>query len=146
MKNPMNIVTSDGICLGNAQLAEGTNANTIKTVQAIDFAINGIMYSKAATDNIAMTACAQQAALTTCLYTISVGSNITITVPRITVSVRVVDSQTQTQTIADMTGANTFEVWQALLDLTAVQKRAVMRRIIDRLVDIRAGLDSGLEE
>lgn len=79
-------------------------------------------------------------------YTITVGSNITITVPRITVSVRVVDSQTQTQTIADMTGANTFEVWQALRDLTAVQKRAVMRRIIDRLVDIRAGLDSGLEE
>jgi hypothetical protein len=75
-------------------------------------------------------------------YTITVGSNITITVPRITVTARVVDSQTQQQEIANLS----FEVWQALRDLTAAQKRAVMRRIIDRLVDIRAGLDDGLED
>ena len=79
-------------------------------------------------------------------YTITVGSNITITVPRITVSVRVVNSQNQATVISDQTGVNSFEVWQALRDLTAPQKRAVMRRIIDRLVDIRAGIDNGLEE
>lgn len=82
MKNPMNIVTSDGICLGNAQLAEGTNANTIKTVQAIDFVINGIMYSKAATDNIAMTACAAQAVLTTCLYLITINASGTVKITK----------------------------------------------------------------
>lgn len=77
-------------------------------------------------------------------YTITVGSNVTITVPRITVSARVVNSKMQQTTIADFTGGNTFEVWQALRDLTAAQKRAVMRQLIDRLIDIRAGLDDGL--
>ena len=35
-------------------LAEGTNANTIKTVNTVPYTIDGILYSKAATDNIAM--------------------------------------------------------------------------------------------
>lgn len=35
-------------------LAEGTNANTIKTVNAVPYMIDGILYSKAATDNIAI--------------------------------------------------------------------------------------------
>lgn len=75
MKNLMNLVTSDGFCLGNAQLAEaGTLAGGIKTAQAIDYVISGIMYSKAITDNIALTACAQQAALTTCLYLITINA------------------------------------------------------------------------
>lgn len=35
-------------------LAEGTAANTIKTVNAVPYTIDGVMYSKAATDNIAI--------------------------------------------------------------------------------------------
>lgn len=67
------------ICLGKAGLAEGTNAATLKTVAAdgttfINYAINGILYVKADTDNIAMTALAQQADLTSCLYLVTLTS------------------------------------------------------------------------
>lgn len=58
--------------LGYALIAEGTNANTIKTTNAITFRIAGVNYTKAATDNIAMTACAQQADNTYCLYLVSI--------------------------------------------------------------------------
>jgi hypothetical protein len=37
-------------------LAEGTNANTFKTTYAMSYAIKGLAYYKAATDNIAFTA------------------------------------------------------------------------------------------
>lgn len=61
-----------------AGLAEGTNAACIKTNApngaGTDFAINGIGYHKADTDNIAMTALAVQADLTTCLYGIWIDS------------------------------------------------------------------------
>lgn len=75
---------------------------------------------------------------------IATGANITITVPRINVRVRVVQSHDQSQVIRDDSAG--FEVWQALRDLTAQQKRAVMRGVIDRLIRIRAGLDDGLSE
>jgi len=65
--------------LGNAQLAEGTNANTIKTTAATDYVINGLVYTKAATDNIAVTACAVQADLTTCLYLVTIIADGTVT-------------------------------------------------------------------
>lgn len=71
-----------GLCLGNAQLAEGTNATTFKTVQAIDFMIGGQFYSKAATDNIAFTATAVQADLTTCMYLVTIISDGTVTVTK----------------------------------------------------------------
>lgn len=58
--------------LANAVLAEGTNANTIKTTAATSFSVNGLLYSKAATDNIAMTACAVQADLTSCMYLVTI--------------------------------------------------------------------------
>lgn len=58
--------------LGNALVAEGTNAATIKTTNAVDYQINGQVYTKAATDNIAMTACATQANGTTCYYLVSI--------------------------------------------------------------------------
>lgn len=41
--------------LTSAGLAEGTNANTYKTVNTLTFTINGVFKSKAGTDNIAMT-------------------------------------------------------------------------------------------
>ena len=41
---------------GNAAFAAGTGAGTVKTTNAITYNINGVTYSKAATDNIAITA------------------------------------------------------------------------------------------
>jgi hypothetical protein len=41
-----------------AGLAEGTNANTYKTVNTLAYTINGVFKSKGATDNIAMTSTA----------------------------------------------------------------------------------------
>jgi len=64
------------MCLGKAGWAEGAGAGTILNVAAdgtafINFAINGILYVYADTDNVAITAAAQQATLTTCLYLIT---------------------------------------------------------------------------
>lgn len=63
-------------CLAKATLAEGTNPNTIKVTNAggIPFCIDGITYTKATTDNIAMNALALQAVDTTCLYLVQIDS------------------------------------------------------------------------
>jgi len=42
------------LALSAGGLAEGTNANTIKTVNTITYVLDGRFYSKAATDNIAI--------------------------------------------------------------------------------------------
>lgn len=42
------------LCLNSAGLAEGTNANTIKTVNNITYTIDGRFYTLSATDNIAI--------------------------------------------------------------------------------------------
>jgi len=56
-------------------LAEGTNANTIKTTGTITYAINGIPQTAyAGTDNVAMTACAAQAVSTFCKYLVSINA------------------------------------------------------------------------
>ena len=60
-------------CSGKAGLAEGTNANTIKTAAAVDFSINGVMYTKAITDNIAVSAGVQLDG-TDCMYLITADS------------------------------------------------------------------------
>lgn len=73
----INLVT-DGV----AGLAEGTDANTIKTTGAIDYRINGAMYTKAATDNIAMTACAAQADVKYCKYLVSIDDAGAVTVTK----------------------------------------------------------------
>lgn len=59
-------------CLNAAALVEGTNANTMEIVNAIDFCIHGVLYSKAATDNIAMTAAVVQNVSTHCMYLVSI--------------------------------------------------------------------------
>jgi len=63
------------VCLSQGGLAEGTNDSTIKILAlngaGIDFAIKGILYHKASTDNIDPTACAVQADDTTCLYLVT---------------------------------------------------------------------------
>lgn len=65
-------------CFSKAGLAEGTNAATIKTAApngaGTDYAIDGLAYEKADTDNIAMTALAVQAADTKCLYLVQIDS------------------------------------------------------------------------
>jgi hypothetical protein len=65
--------------LGNALVAEGANSATIKTTNAISYQINGELFTKAATDNIPMTACATQANGTTCYYLISIAAGGAIT-------------------------------------------------------------------
>lgn len=59
---------------GKAGLAEGTNSATIKTTSTISFSIAGILYSLAATDNIAVTATGVQAISTTLLYLVCVNA------------------------------------------------------------------------
>lgn len=76
----MNILTLSGstACLSKAGLAEGTNSATIKILApngaGVDFTIHGVCYHKADTDNIAVTAHASQADLTTCLYLVQLDS------------------------------------------------------------------------
>lgn len=69
-------------CFSSAGLAEGTNDATIKIVApngaGIDYAIDGLAYHKADTDNIAVTAHAQQAQLTSCLYLVQITSGGTV--------------------------------------------------------------------
>ena len=55
-----------------AGLAEGTNIATLKTISAIVFNIYNQQYSKAITDNIAMTACTQQPISSFCYYLVSI--------------------------------------------------------------------------
>ncbi len=51
-------VNSGNLSLASAAMAEGTNANTYKTTATLAYTLNGVFYSKGATDNIAMTAAA----------------------------------------------------------------------------------------
>ncbi|MBZ0158400.1 MAG: hypothetical protein K8I29_19555 [Alphaproteobacteria bacterium] len=69
-------------CFGAAGLAEGTNAATIKTANAVTYCINGKVYSKAGTDNIAITAAAAQSAETFCKYLVSINAGGTVTVTK----------------------------------------------------------------
>jgi hypothetical protein len=69
-------------CMDSAGLAEGTNANTLKTARAISYMIDGQLYYKGATDNIAMTACAAQADGTTCLYLVTINASGTVKVTK----------------------------------------------------------------
>lgn len=62
-------------CNAAAGVAEGTNAGTIKTTNAVTFSIDGRMYAKAATDNIAWgTGHAVQAASTTRYYAVCINA------------------------------------------------------------------------
>ena len=61
-------------CFGAAGLAEGTNANTIQVAAAVDYCIDGVVYLKAITDNIAMTALPVQAISTFCKYLVSINA------------------------------------------------------------------------
>jgi len=64
----------------SASLAEGTGDATCKFAVAVDFAIDGILYHKAITDNIAMTAQTEQALATTCLYLVTLTTGAAVAV------------------------------------------------------------------
>jgi len=84
----MDILTLSGAtgALSKAGLAEGTNTATIKTNApngaGTDYVIKGIAYHKADTDNIAMTALAVQADLTTCAYLVQIDSSGTVSMKK----------------------------------------------------------------
>lgn len=66
----------------HANIAEGTNAATIKIQNAIRYNLWGTYYDKAVTDSIAMTACAAQAAERYCFYLVSINAAGTVTVTK----------------------------------------------------------------
>lgn len=61
-------------CFSTPGLAEGTNANTIQIGTAFTYSIGGTRYTKGVTDNVALTAAAQQATDTSCIYLICIDS------------------------------------------------------------------------
>jgi len=62
-------------CLGKAGLTiGGTDKTGVKIAAAINYAIDGIFYQKAITDNISITAATAQAADTECLYLVQLNS------------------------------------------------------------------------
>lgn len=75
----LNFVNSCSTAVG---LAEGTDAATIKTAATAQYQIGGQRYTKAATDNIAVTATAEQAISTFCMYLVSVVANGDVTVTK----------------------------------------------------------------
>lgn len=86
MQNLGDALSGGTMCVGKAGLAEGTNAATIKTAApngaGTDYMIDGILYEKADTDNIAMNALAIQAADTTCIYLVQIDSAGTVTMKK----------------------------------------------------------------
>lgn len=76
--------TLNSIALGSFVIEEGTNDATIKTTSgngltATPYMIDGCYYTKATTDNVTATACAEQAVNTRCRYLISIDKAGTIT-------------------------------------------------------------------
>ena len=84
LKADFNLLRDNMInCALNAcGLAEGTNANTIQIATAVDFVIDGVIYTKAITDNIAMTACAEQAVSTYCMYLVTLNASGTLKITK----------------------------------------------------------------
>lgn len=66
------------LSLTAAGLAEGTNANTFKTVNTLTFTSNGVFKSKAATDNLTFTAGTALGNSQACLFGVWITSGGTI--------------------------------------------------------------------
>jgi len=69
-------------------------------------------------------------------------ADITATVPRFQISCQVRDSQTNAL-LNDFTGANTFNFPGVLTTLTAQQKKSLLRGLVRRIIQMKAGLDDG---
>jgi hypothetical protein len=69
------------LSLTAAGLAEGTNANTFKTVNTLTFTNNGVFKSKGATDNLVFSAGTALAASQACLFAVWIdgSGNVTTT-------------------------------------------------------------------
>lgn len=87
LRNLLNVSAADlaahgTVCLSKAGLAEGTNSGTIQIAApngaGIDYAIEGVLYHKADTDNISLTAGTEQADGTTAYYLICIDSSGTV--------------------------------------------------------------------
>lgn len=84
----MDAHTISGIngAFSKAGLSRGSTAATIQIAApngaGVDFAIDGLAYHKADTNNIAVTAAAQQADLTTCMYLVEIDSTGAVTVKK----------------------------------------------------------------
>ena len=76
--NLSNTIKGGTMALNAAGIAKGTTDATIKIAATdpagVHYMIDGLAYYKANTDNIAITAAAQQAASTTCLYLVCIDS------------------------------------------------------------------------
>lgn len=69
----------DNLCLSAAGVAEGTNANTFKTSNAISYTIAGRAYYKAATDNLAFSAGTALGASKVCAFFVLIDAAGTVT-------------------------------------------------------------------
>lgn len=67
------------LSLTAAGLAEGTNSATFKTVNTLTFTNNGVFKSKAATDNLALSAGTALAASQACLFAVWINTSGTVT-------------------------------------------------------------------
>jgi len=80
------LIRGGTFCLSKAGLAEGTGASTLKTAApngaGVDYCIDGTLYHCADADNIPMTTCAVQAALTICLYLVSLDTSGDMTITK----------------------------------------------------------------
>lgn len=78
MNDPLSLSGRTG-CLSKAGLSLATDKNDIQIAApngaGVDFAIDGICYHKADTDDIVLTAHAQQAVSTSCLYLVQLDSS-----------------------------------------------------------------------
>jgi hypothetical protein len=80
------LVRGGTICLSKAGLAISSNTAKAKILApngaGVDFAINGVLYHVAEAADLVVFTAATQAALTTCLYLVSIDSANTITVTK----------------------------------------------------------------
>jgi hypothetical protein len=67
------------LSLAAAGLAEGTNANTFKTVNTLAYTSNGVFKSKGATDNLAFSTGTALAASQACLFAVWINAAGTVT-------------------------------------------------------------------
>jgi len=84
LKADLNLLRTQtqNMCLVTGDTIEGTNANTIQIQTEIEYLIDNQIYTKAVTDNIAMTAAALQADSTYCMYLCSIDTSGSVTITK----------------------------------------------------------------
>jgi len=86
MFNLSELVRGGTVCLSKTGLAVGSNTAKMKILApngaGVDFAIKGVFYHIADTDDICIFTAATQAALTTCLYLVTINSANTILITK----------------------------------------------------------------